>query len=119
MPAYLFSILRLSFVIARRDEERKIRRAAAREQADDYTHDRLLTRGVVASEVMPSCQRECWKTWLKNARTRSALVLRGRTRGIAAVIAWPRARTPTPALCAAADIQNASPATYRCRPNLH
>jgi hypothetical protein len=62
MPAYLFSILRLSFVIARDNEERKIRRAAAREQADDYTHNRLLTRGAVTSEVMPSCRRECWKT---------------------------------------------------------
>jgi hypothetical protein len=62
MPAYLFFILRSSFVIARGNEERKIRRGAAREQADDYTHDRLLKRGVVTSEVMPSCRRECWKT---------------------------------------------------------
>jgi hypothetical protein len=58
MPAYLFSILRSSrssFVIARGNEERKIRRSAAREQADDYTHNRLHTRGAVTLEVMPSC----------------------------------------------------------------
>jgi hypothetical protein len=49
MPAYLFSILRLSFVIAVDNEERKIRRSAAHEQADDYAHNRLLRRGAVAS----------------------------------------------------------------------
>jgi len=53
MPAYLFSSLRLSFVIARDNEELKIRRSAARKQADDYTHNRLFARGAVTSEVMP------------------------------------------------------------------
>jgi hypothetical protein len=53
MPAYLFSSLRLSFVIARDNEELKIRRSAARKQADDYTHNRLLARCAVTSEVMP------------------------------------------------------------------